>query len=138
MGVPGTNEGGFNGDMITVRGGNSNVTNSNDNSSLGGRRVDISIKQATNLGQTKSVAPSLAALHRYIYWSEEEATKALPDKSSVSDARKMAPLASPVSVVDQKKVAPAASQNSVANCETFSLSEGLDLFKAICDLAHSR
>lgn len=81
----------------------------------------------------ESTAPSIAALYRYVYWAEEGVAK-----STVSNARNVAPLAAPGSAVDQRKVAPAASPNSVAKCEQFSLSEGFDLFKAICDLVHRR
>lgn len=81
----------------------------------------------------------MAALHRYVYWTEERVPEALPGKNSVPDVRNMAPVASPpVTIADQKKVAPAASPNAVKKCELYSLLEGFDLFKAICDLASRR
>lgn len=113
-----------------------NVTNSTDDGSVGERCIRISTKNSHQPGTNnslESIAPSIAALYRYVYWAEEGVAK-----STVSNARNVAPLAAPGSAVDQRKVAPEASPNSVAKCEQFSLSEGFDLFKAICDLVHRR
>lgn len=85
-----------------------------------------------------AMTPSMAPLRRYIYWTEEEVAEAVPGKMTLPDVSNIAPVASPVTTVEQKKAAPVASPNTVANCEQFSLSEGFDLFKAICDLAHRR
>lgn len=56
------------------------------------------------------------------------------------DARQAAPKAVPTTVADEKQVAPAASPRTVyaAGCLQYSLSEGVDLFKAKCDLGIGR
>lgn len=77
---------------------------------------------------------------RYIYWAEEDkATAVASVGTAFVDARPAAPKASPVAVAEKKNAAPAASRTVVgASCPQFSLSEGVDLFKAKCDLAQKK
>lgn len=79
----------------------------------------------------------MAALNRYIYWAEEN-TAALPGKLAEANVGNTVSVASPIAIVERKSVATAAPPKVVENCEQYSLSEGFDLFKAICDLAHRR
>jgi len=57
----------------------------------------------------------------------------------VAAARPGAPKAAPVAVADEKSTAPATPRTVVvASCPQYSLSEGVDLFKAKCDLAQKK
>eukprot|EP00903_Cladosiphon_okamuranus_P019117 g17589.t1 len=75
---------------------------------------------------------------RYIYWVEEGVADGGPGKTTDSHAKEMAPVALPATGMDQKKVALAAYPTTVEKCAQFSVLEGFDLFKAICDLGHRR
>ncbi|CBN76469.1 conserved unknown protein [Ectocarpus siliculosus] len=81
---------------------------------LEGREVPIVYRYVENAILTAEV------FRRYIYWNQED--------SIVNPAGKER------AVDDKAAVVPA----TVENCEQFALSEGVDLFKAKCDLTNAR
>lgn len=67
-------------------------------------------------------------LKRYIYWNQEDSIVNPAGKERAVDDM----------AADRGKGVPAAVPATVENCEQFALSEGVDLFKAKCDLTNAR
>lgn len=67
-------------------------------------------------------------LKRYIYWNQEDSIAKPAGKERAADDK----------AADRGKGVPAVLPSTVENCEQFALSEGVDLFKAKCDLTNAR
>ncbi|CAM9678260.1 unnamed protein product [Ectocarpus fasciculatus] len=89
---------------------------------LEGREVPIVYRYVENAVLTAEV------FRRYIYWNQEDSIANPADKERAADGK----------TADRGKGIPAALPSTVQNCEQFALSEGVDLFKAKCDLTNAR